>query len=578
MNTKQFFRKSLPFFCSLGLWIIVFRFSIQQLISADLEKIDTGTMPQTVALSDGYHVMAYPGEIVTFTHVITNEGTLPDSFWLEAVSEHQWPVVLSQPEITNTIWLPLPLAVGEAVTLSVQVSLPTEILSGTINVIIGTTDTIVITATSSTSPTVYAVVTDTLSIDAGLIHSVFLPLITSQNPPVVALGADFVFKLPGPDILEYDVPLAQVMGVEWVRVQLPWKDIEPVPGEYHWQAFDIVVARMTELGIQPLALVYGAPDWAAEESCGPISDTVAFQNFMDSVLMRYGVQIDAWEFTNEPDQMYPHQWGPVIGCWGLYPEEYAEQLQVFHERVKAADASDLVVFGGLAYDNWIPGDIARDFFTQTLQYGAGQYFDVANLHYYPINSVEFPTMAHKIKEIREIMERNNVYGKRIWVTETGEWVNDVGIPGYEGSIEKQRNFIAKEFSRGFASGADNVFWLDVVEHPLLDTQAHRWLISSDHQPINGYTTYQTFAQQVEGLYSRGAYSKVPAGIEAYMFSKGGRSVYVLWSNTVTQTVNLPAVSTAMLTSRDGDFVTELPIEAGMATFDVGVIPVFIEIH
>jgi hypothetical protein len=145
-------------------------------------------------------------------------------------------------------------------------------------------------------------------------------------------------------------------------------------------------------------------------------------------------------------------------------------------------------------------------------------------------------------------------------------------------VEKQRDFIAKEFARGFGAGADNIFWFDVVERPLADNEVHRWLIDKEHQPVNGYTTYQTFAEQVAGLYSKGVYSRVPAGIEAYVFNKGERSVYVLWSNTVTQTVNLPAVNAAVLTSRDGDIMDELPVESGMATFDVGIAPVFVEIH
>lgn len=571
-------------FCLFGLGTIMIRTSMMQSVSARSEKIDTDTVSQKMALSGGYHIMTYPGEIVTFTHVITNEGVLPDIFGIEATSEHHWPVLLSQLEITGTtqtsgtIWLPLPLGVGEAMTFNVQISVPAEMLSGTINIIAGITDTIVVTATSSVSPTVYGVVTDTLTINAYLLQSVFLPLITCQRPPIVKLGADFAAPLPSAELLEYDIPLAQAMGIGWVRVYLPWEEIEPAPGEYHWEVYDVIVDRVVELGLYPLALVYGPPAWAAVENCGPISDTAAFQVFLDNLLTRYGMHIDAWEFVNEPDGMYPHPWGATAGCWGLYPDLYADQLRVFHERIKEAGASDLVVFGGLAYDNWINGNVARDFFTQTLQHGAGQYFDVANLHYYPINFVEFPTMAHKIEEIREIMERNGVYEKRIWVTETGMWVNDVGVPGFEGSIEKQRNFIAKEFARGFGSGVDNIFWFDVVERPLADDVVHRWLIDMEHQPVNGYTTYQTFAEQVAGLYAKGAYSKVPAGIEAYVFDKGERSVYVLWSNTVPQTVSLPAVNAAVLTDRDGDFTTELPVEAGEATFDVGIVPVFVEVH
>ncbi|MBN1878177.1 MAG: hypothetical protein JXA33_28415 [Anaerolineae bacterium] len=578
------FSTFLGVFCLLGVGMLLAQGTPMQLVSASLTQRSTQAVSQKVALSGGYHLVAYPGEIITFTHVVTNEGLLPDTIELEATSAHHWPVLLSRAEITGTaptsgtLWLPLRLGAGEAMPFHVQVHVPTVLLSGTLNIIVGTTDTIVITATSSVSPTVFDTIADTLSVDAGQVHSIFLPFVTRHRPPTVQFGADFASVHPTSETLEYDLPVAQTMGMGWVRIYLPWEDIEPFRGEYHWEASDAVVTRMVALGIRPLALVYGPPAWAAAENCGPISDTIAFQGFMDNLLTRYGRYIDAWEFFNEPDGMYSHPWGATAGCWGSQPEMYAEQLQIFYKQIKTAGSSDLVVFGGLAYDNWVGGNVARDFFTQTLQHGAGQYFDVANLHYYPINFVDFPTMAHKIEEIREIMERNGVYDKRIWVTETGMWVNDIGVPGFAGSVEKQRNFIAKEFSRGFAAGADNIFWFDVVEHPAAADRVHRWLISMDHQPTNGYTTHQVFAEQLTGLYPQGAYLEVPEGIEAYEFMGNTHTLYVLWSNAVTQTVSLPATQSAVLISRDGDVVMELSIISGAAVFDVGMIPVLVKIQ
>lgn len=584
LKPLSMFSTFLGVFCLLGVGMLLVQGTLMQPVSASLTQSSTQAVSQEIALSGGYHLVAYPGEIITFTHVVTNEGLLPDTLGLEATSAHHWSLLLSQAEITGTqptsgtLWLPLRLDAGESMTFHVQVHVPTVLLSGTLNIIAGTTDTIAITVTSSVSPTVFDTVADTVFVDAGQVHSIFLPFVTRHRPPTAQFGADFASVHPTSETLAYDLPVAQAMGMSWVRIYLPWEDIEPVRGDYHWETSDEVVTRMVTLGMRPLALVYGPPAWAAAENCGPISDTVAFQEFMDSLLTRYGSYVDAWEFVNEPDGMYPHPWGATAGCWGLQPEMYVEQLQIFYEQVKSAGSRDLVVFGGLAYDNWVGGNVAREFFTQTLQHGAGQYFDVANVHYYPINLVDFPTMAHKIGEIREIMERNGVYDKRIWVTETGMWVNDIGVPELAGSVEKQRNFIAKEFTRGFSSGADNIFWFDVVEHPIAEGRVHRWLINMEHQPTNGYITHQVFAEQLAGLYPQGAYLEVPEGIEAYEFRGNTHTLYVLWSNTVTQTVNLPATQNAVLISRDGDVVIELSTTSGAATFEVGLIPVLVKIQ
>ena len=67
------------------------------------------------------------------------------------------------------------------------------------------------------------------------------------------------------------------------------------------------------------------------------------------------------------------------------------------------------------------------------------------------------------------------------------------------------------------------------------------------------------------------------GIEAYKFV-GPRSLYVLWSNTITETVRIPSTADAVLTNRDGDESTVLPVQMGVVEFEVGVKPVFVEIQ
>jgi len=303
-----------------------------------------------------------------------------------------------------------------------------------------------------------------------------------------------------------------------------------------------------------------------------MSDTLAFEGFLEAVLERYGSHTKAWEFTNEPDGRYPHPWGPTAGCWGFYPEAYANQLGIFYNKIKTLDPDALVVFGGLAYDRWEADEnVARDFFTETLKYGAGQFFDVANLHYYPLNPDRFPTMAHKVNEIRDIMTRNGVQEKRIWVTETGMWVN------LNGSVEIQRDFIVRELTRGFGAGADNIFWFAVREVPVEEGKVLRWLISIDHQPINGCSTFQHLADKLDGMSCVGPYYDVPADVEAYRFTAPGRSLYVLWSNTITQTVAISTLTNAVLTDRDGDDSRVVPSQDGQVLFEVGPKPIFLEV-
>ncbi|MBN1872997.1 MAG: hypothetical protein JXA33_02120 [Anaerolineae bacterium] len=519
-----------------------------------------------ISLSPSQHRESIPGGRVYFTHVFTNTGPVTDSFTVSAVSARGWEVIVRD-AAQQTIQVPLMLGELETAAFSVQVDIPPD-------TVVGDLDYVGMTVTSVSDVEIAVKVTDTLLIITPV--KIFLPFVCREEIPLAKLGADVGHIITQSDVLAYDFPVIKEMGITWARVPLSWLSVEVSPGVYKWDDYDPVFARLQELGMQAIVIVFAPPDWAAEENCGPISDTLALENFLDLVVSRYADVAGAWEFVNEPDGARPHHYGPVIGCWGYYPEAYAQHLGIFNAKVKQLDPTALVFFGGLAYDAW---DIfVRDFFDKALQYGAGQYFDGVSLHYYPINQNEFPTMAHKVNEIYDTMARNGVYQKRIWVTETGMWVNDVGVPEIAGSVEKQRDFIAKNFARGFGAGVDNIFWFDIAEHPLPDNAVHRWLIGAEHQPINGYTTYQTFAQQIGGLFSRGIYTEVPEGIEAYEFGGEKYSVYVLWSNVTTQTVSLPAANAAVLTSRDGDFVSELPVVSGTVTFEVGLIPLFVKLY
>jgi hypothetical protein len=413
------------------------------------------------------------------------------------------------------------------------------------------------------------------TIQATGVYTAFLPLVRRHGPPLAKLGVDFGLMATIPEVIDYDFPVAKEMGAAWMRVFVPWLEIEASPGEYHWDAYDPIFERLEELEFDTIVVIYGTPDWAAELNCGPITDTVALENFLEVLVPRYADVVDAWEFINEPDGREPYHYGPIIGCWGLDPAEYARQLSMFYPKIKSLDPGALVFFGGLAYDNFY--HFERDFFDQALQNGAGPFFDGVSLHYYPINPGIFPTMAHKVNEISDTMSKNGVHGKKIWVTETGMWINDVGYEDLNGSEERQRDFIVQELTRGFGAGVDNMFWFDPREHTVPEGAVQRWLISTDHQPIYGYTTFQNLANKLEGMHCVGAYGDVPEDIEAYKFLGPERSLYILWSNAITETVTIPSTADAILTNRDGDESSVLPVQMGVVELEVGEKPVFVEI-
>ncbi len=180
-------------------------------------------------------------------------------------------------------------------------------------------------------------------------------------------------------------------------------------------------------------------------------------------------------------------------------------------------------------------------------------------------------MAHKINEIKAIMQRHGVYRKSIWMTETSMWTN--GPDGLSGQL----NFIVQEQTRGFCAGATKMFWFALREE-LTPPPLKRWLINRQHQFDQGYATYQHYTQLLEGAFCRGAYRQVPANVEAYELGAPHRKIYILWTTSDTAQVTVPAGLSAALIDRDGQTTQSLTPAGGMVSCSVGPQPIFVVVQ
>ena len=133
-------------------------------ISAAVRDTVTVQAVADVALAPDQAAQAQPGEVLTFTHTLTNTGNLTDTFDL---SLSGWGTLLTP--------TPVMLGAGASTPVQVRVVVPADALSGTVN-------TTVVTATSRFSPTVYAVVQDVITVDIeSPRYAIFLPLVVRNQ-------------------------------------------------------------------------------------------------------------------------------------------------------------------------------------------------------------------------------------------------------------------------------------------------------------------------------------------------------------------------------------------------------------
>lgn len=169
------------------------------------------------------------------------------------------------------------------------------------------------------------------------------------------------------------------LGFNWVKWQVPWKEMEGSPGQIGWQ--DELVNYMSGQGLNILASIVKAPDWARPAGTdlsveGPPADPQTFANFLGAYAGHYCGKVQAIEVWNEQNLHY--EWGNEP----LDAARYMQLLKVSYQTIKAACPQMVVVSGALTPAGNV-GALAIDDFTyleQMYQNGLKDWSDAIGVH------------------------------------------------------------------------------------------------------------------------------------------------------------------------------------------------------
>lgn len=158
----------------------------------------------------------------------------------------------------------------------------------------------------------------------------------------VAPGAGFVGMDDADRLADLD-RMAEA-GVEWIRLDVAWSDIEAVPGEPDWTSADRIVAEVRARKLRILAMVAYTPEWARPPDTTdkhPPTRPDDLARFAGAVAERYAADVDAWEIWNEPN---------LARFWRPRPDAaaYAELVGTVAPAIRRADPTATLVTGGLA--------------------------------------------------------------------------------------------------------------------------------------------------------------------------------------------------------------------------------------
>ncbi len=256
--------------------------------------------------------------------------------------------------------------------------------------------------------------------------------------------------------------LAADVGFDTVVQVFPWRDLNPSPDFYAWQAGDDMVRTARVYDLDLVVRLDMPPEWASvpdEYGYGGMPfDLYAYADFVEAVAERYRGDVLGYIIWNEPNLAAewsrsggdaPHHWESFDG-WVATPADYVLVLCTAYDLIHAADPDAQVVSAGLAPTNeFSPRAVDdREFLRQMYAAGAAGCFDVLSVHDYGYGlSPEDAHGAHsglnlaRILDLCDIMLQYND-PKPVWITELGYTVS----PG-------QHPFVSEEEQALYLTGA-----------------------------------------------------------------------------------------------------------------------------
>ncbi|MBL7200050.1 MAG: PKD domain-containing protein [Anaerolineae bacterium] len=315
---------------------------------------------------------------------------------------------------------------------------------------------------------------------------VYIPLVLKSWRPPVPTFYGYGIQVHGYHKLPESIAAVQDLGMEWLKQQVRWEDIEGTKGDYGWAGLDEIVNRCRAAGIKVLFSVTAAPGWArsGKPGDGPPDDYQDLADFMGAMAAHFRGRVDAYEVWNE--QNLKREWEGVP----LSAADYVRLLEGAYWAIKAADPEAIVVSGGLTSTGINDGVWAIDdrlYLRQMYDAGLRTYCDAVGIHPYGFaNPPEVyytggdydPTRGYDdhpsfffrntMEDYYQIMQANDDGVKRLWATEFG-WgtVDGMGVdpnPGTEYTRDideaQQADYIVRAFqwSRNWGHAGVMTLW------------------------------------------------------------------------------------------------------------------------
>jgi hypothetical protein len=254
-------------------------------------------------------------------------------------------------------------------------------------------------------------------------------------------------------------------GMEMVRGDVNWPDVEPEQGTFVWDGIDQFVNDLIDVGLNGYLTIAYTPAWACNgnpNNSTPPTDPMDVFRFVRTVVDRYKNMIPAWGLWNEPES----RWNGSIESFVNVVMEYGARA------IREADPNALVC----GPDTGKPATLR-----EIMHRGGGDLLDVITYHVYASN--DHNVMCTVKNTIELILQQGGMLSKPRWLTETGWNTRKV-------SEVQQANYIDQLLESFPGSGLDMMLLFDLID------EGHGWgMLQSDTSDKLCVTTVRSRLQQ-----------------------------------------------------------------------------------
>ncbi|MFD0925069.1 endo-1,4-beta-xylanase [Williamsia deligens] len=266
--------------------------------------------------------------------------------------------------------------------------------------------------------------------------------ISDSSTTVGVSDNDMFFVSTDPAQIAERLDKMQSLGVQNIRLAIPWSTVETAPGQYNWTAIDNMVNAAAARGIGVLGVINTTPAWARgtyTNLYAPPDNPATLGTFASALASRYAGKVSAYEVWNEPNSAFAYQPSPD-------PAGYTALLKAAYTAIKAADPKAQVIGAVVgATQTW--GSLTLnpvDFVQQMYAAGAKGYFDALSFHPYQwslpfsAGNIVPGSPLQQANAIYQLMQANGDGLKKIWSSEYGV---PTGIPGVGNQASMINDFL-----------------------------------------------------------------------------------------------------------------------------------------